>query len=111
MSPSVSTRVFIACGATDMRKGFGGLGAMVTGVLKQDPLSGHWFIFCNQRRTTLKVLYWDGSGFWVCAKRLERGRFSFPQEGKTTLTHGELSCLLSGIEIGEKNFKKWRRIY
>ncbi len=110
MSPSVSTKVFIACGATDMRKGFGGLQALVEGVLRQDSISGHWFIFCNERKTTLKILYWDGSGFWVCAKRLERGRFSFPQGGKESMTHGELGCLLSGIEINEKNFKKWRRI-
>lgn len=108
MNPSGSTKIYLACGATDMRKGFGGLQALVAGVLKRDALSGHWFIFCNGRKTTIKILYWDGSGFWVCAKRLERGTFSFPAAGVETMTHGELSCLLCGIEV--KKVKKWRRI-
>lgn len=108
MTPSVSTKVHVAVGATDMRKGFGGLHALVAGVLRGDPLSGHWFVFCNGRRTTLKILFWDGSGFWVCAKRLERGTFSFPQEGRTEITHGELACLVHGLEVNK--VKDWRRM-
>ena len=74
-----ATRVYLALGATDMRKGFEGLHGLVRQRLELDPLSGHLFLFCNRSRTRLKVLFWDGSGLWVCAKRLEKGRFSWPQ--------------------------------
>ena len=66
-------RVHVAPGATDMRKSFNGLVAATREVLGKDPLSGHLFAFCNRRRTLLKLLLWDGTGFWVFAKRLERG--------------------------------------
>jgi transposase len=69
-----ATRIYLAVGATDMRKGFDGLLGLVQQRLQADPLSGHLFLFCNRPRTRLKALYWDGSGLWVCAKRLERGR-------------------------------------
>ena len=68
----------MAVGATDMRKGFEGLYGLVRDRLQLEPLSGHLFIFCNKASNRLKVLFWDGSGLWVCAKRLERGRFSWP---------------------------------
>lgn len=73
-----ATRVYLAAGATDMRKGFDGLHALVRQQMAADPLSGHLFLFCNRPCTRLKVLFWDGSGLWVCAKRLEKGRFSWP---------------------------------
>jgi hypothetical protein len=63
-----ATRVYLALGATDMRKGFEGLHGLVRQRLELDPLSGHLFLFCNRSRTRLKVLFWDGSGLWVCAK-------------------------------------------
>jgi transposase len=68
-----ATRVYLAAGATDMRKGFEGLYGMARDRLVCDPLSGHVFVFANARRNRLKLLFWDGSGLWVCAKRLERG--------------------------------------
>jgi len=67
-----ATRVYLATGATDMRKGFEGLHGLARDVLGQDPLSGHVFLFANRARTRLKILFWDGSGHWVCSKRLER---------------------------------------
>ena len=74
----LATKVYVAVGATDMRKGFEGLHGLVRERLGVDPLSGHLFLFANARRTRLKVLVWDGSGLWVCAKRLEKGRFRWP---------------------------------
>ena len=110
IAPSAGAKVYLACGATDMRKGFGGLYGAVKTVLEQDPLSGQWFVFCNGRKTTLKVFYWDGSGFWVCAKRLSRGVYSWPAEGKTTMTMDEFYCLVAGIELSENSYKKWHRV-
>ena len=74
-----ATRIYLASGATDMRKGFEGLYGMARDRLQCDPLSGHVFLFANAQRNRLKLLFWDGSGLWVCAKRLEKGRFRWPQ--------------------------------
>jgi transposase len=112
-----ATRIFLAAGATDMRKGFDGLFALVQQHLSMDPLSGHLFLFCNRPRTRLKALYWDGSGLWVCAKRLERGRFCWPQEkergagpGRVSLSAEELTLLLGGIDLeGTRKRRWWRR--
>ena len=73
-----ATKIYIAVEGVDMRKGFDGLYGLVRDRLGQDPLSGHLFLFANRARTRLKVLVWDGSGLWVCAKRLEKGRFRWP---------------------------------
>ena len=67
-----ATRIFLATGSTDMRKSFEGLSDLVRSRLKGDPRSGHLFVFANRRKTRLKLLYFDGSGLWVCAKRMER---------------------------------------
>jgi transposase len=96
-----------------MRKGYDGLYALVASQLKEDPLSGHLFVFCNRSRTRLKVLYWDGTGLWICGKRLERGRFSWPgrgeSEAKARLTGAELAMLLGGIDLGQGRRKAWLR--
>ena len=76
-----ATRIYVAAGATDMRKGFEGLFGLVRDRLDCDPLSGHVFLFANAQRNRLKLLFWDGSGLWVCAKRLEKGRFRWPEIG------------------------------
>jgi transposase len=96
-----------------MRKGFEGLYGLVRDRLSCDPLSGHLFLFCNGQRNRLKVLVWDGSGLRVCAKRLEKGRFTWPKsgdaQGKVILTHEELSLLLGGIELDKTKHKQWYR--
>src|SRR5712671_7722548 len=79
LSVSPATRVFVALNPVDMRLSFNGLYAQVQSVLGQDPLTGHLFVFTNRLRNRLKILYFDGSGLWVCAKRLERGTFGWPK--------------------------------
>ena len=105
---SPATRIYLGRGATDMRMGFNGLYARVKQVLERDPMSGHPFVFCNRRRTRLKILFWDGSGLWVCAKRLERGRFAWPEKGE--ITSGELAMLVGGLELNRVREKKWHRV-
>jgi transposase len=109
-----ATKVYLALGATDMRKGFDGLYGLVRDRLSCEPTSGHLFLFCNARRNRLKILYWDTSGFWICAKRLERGRFSWPSvsseaETKVLLSHEELALLLGGIDLSRTRRKEWYR--
>lgn len=93
-------RVFLAMGPTDMRKGFDGLSVLAQETLKQDPFSGHLFVFRGKRGDLVKILYWDGQGFCLFAKRLEKGRFLWPitKEGSVTLTPAQLSMLLEGID-------------
>jgi transposase len=101
---SPAARVFVATAPVDLRASFNRLFALTESILKQDPLSGHWFVFTNQERNRLKILFWDGSGLWVCAKRLEKGRFSWPrgQEACASLRSEELVALLSGLEVKQK---------
>ena len=72
---SPHTKVFLAKQVTDMRKSFRGLIALTESILQQDPVSGHLFVFVNRRRDMLKILHWDGSGFWIWYRQLERGTF------------------------------------
>jgi transposase len=109
----LATKVYVAVGATDLRKGFEGLFGLVRDRLQVDPLSGHLFVFCNAGRTRLKVLYWDGSGLWVCAKRLEKGRFSWPmvgdESGKVRLSQEQFALLVGGIDLKQTRSKDWYR--
>ena len=95
-----NTRVWIAAGHTDMRKGFNGLAALVQTALADNPYSGHVFVFRGRRGDILKVLWYDGQGLLLLAKRLERGRFVWPQAdaGRVSLTPAQLSMLLEGID-------------
>ena len=106
---SAATRVFVATAPVDLRGSFNRLFALTQTVLQQDPLSGHWFVFTNRQRNRVKVLFWDGSGLWVCAKRLERGRFTWPEaeSASANLRSEELSALLSGLEVQAKT--NWYR--
>jgi transposase len=97
------TEIWIAAGVTDLRRGFDGLSALVQTKLEQQPFSGHVFVFRGRRGDLIKLLWWDGDGLCLFAKRLERGRFVWPQatEGTVALTRAQLSMLLEGID--------WRR--
>ena len=94
------TRIWLAAGVTDMRSGFNGLAAKVETALQADPFSGHVFVFRGKRGDLLKILWWSGDGLFLLAKRLERGRFLWPQasEGSVSLTAAQLSMLLEGID-------------
>lgn len=104
LSLSAATRVFVALAPVDLRQSFNGLYGAVREQLQQDPMSGHLFVFTNKGRDRVKVIFWDGSGLWVCAKRLEKGRFSWPKgEGLSASLRGEeLGALLSGLEVRRK---------
>ena len=95
-----STRVWLAAGKTDMRRGFDGLAAIAQTALVQDPFSGHVFVFRGKRGDIVKLLWWDGQGLCLFAKRLEKGRFVWPQadSGSVSLTPAQLSMLLEGID-------------
>ncbi len=99
----LNTRIWIAAGVTDMRRGFTGLSAQVQTALEQQPLSGHVFVFRGRRGDQIKMLWFDGDGLCLFQKRLERGRFIWPQAsgGSVSLTPAQLSMLLEGID--------WRR--
>lgn len=93
-------RIWLAAGGSDMRRGFDGLARQVQQVLGHDPFCGHLFVFRGKRGDLAKVLYWDGQGLCLFAKRLERGRFIWPQakDGVVSLTPAQLSMLLEGID-------------
>jgi len=103
LSIGASTRIFVAKGPTDMRKGFDGLQGVITGVLEQDPLSGHLFLFVNRRRDKLKILYWDGDGLAIWYRRLEQGTFQMPaiaEDRKSAeIRSDELTMLLRGVDL------------
>ena len=98
-----NTRVWIAAGVTDLRRGFTGLSALVQTKLEQSPFSGQVFVFRGRRGDLIKLLWFDGDGLCLFSKRLERGRFVWPQatSGTVSLTRAQLSMLLEGID--------WRR--
>jgi len=95
-------RVYLACGKTDMRKSINGLSAIVESNFKLDPFDDALFVFCNRNRDRVKILEWDGDGFWLYFKRLEKGHFRWPAVGDSatmTLTGEELSILLGGARV------------
>ena len=107
-----ATKIYIAVEGVDMRKGFEGLYGLVRDHLGEDPLSGHLFLFTNRSQTRLKVLVWDGSGLWVWAKRLEKGRFRWPAAEGTrsvTMRPEELALLVSGLDLKQTKQRDWYR--
>lgn len=120
LTPPVSMRIFLAAGATDLRKSFGGLSAAVESVLARQVLSGEVFLFCNRRRDRVKAIYWDGSGLWVASKRLEAGTFAWPALAtnatnasggapRVELRAEELAALLGGLDLSETTTRRWYR--
>ena len=98
------TKIWLAAGVTDLRRGFDGLSGQVQNVLHEQPFSGHVFVFRGRRGDIIKLLWWDGDGLCLFAKRLERGRFIWPkaESGVVQLSRAQLSMLLEGID--------WRRV-
>jgi transposase len=112
LSFSGSLKVFVALEPCDLRKGFNGLYATVTGRLGEDPKGGALFVFCNRRRTRLKILCWDGTGLWLLTKRLEEGTFSWPKDvepGRTkfALTPQALALLTDGVDLRGAKMRPW----
>jgi transposase len=105
-------RVLVAIKPVDLRRGFNGLYALVQNRLGADPLSGQLFAFTNRQRNRLKILYWDGSGLWVCAKRLEKGTFGWPKatsapSASITLRAEQWMGLVHGMKL--KSRRGWYR--
>ena len=97
-----NTKVYLATGATDMRKAINGLMVLVQDVLEADPFSSHLFVFCNRLRDKIKILYWHTNGFWLFYRRLEKQRFWWPGAGENAaieISTRELSWLLEGLDI------------
>ena len=95
-------RIYLACGKTDMRKSINGLCAIVEGSFKLDLFGESLFVFCNRNRDRIKILEWDGDGFWLYFKRLEKGHFRWPKQGEeatVNLSGEELNILLGGARV------------
>jgi transposase len=103
IAPPGNRQIWIAAGVTDLRRGFAGLSALVQTKLEKSPMSGQVFIFRGRRGDLVKLIWFDGDGLCLFCKRLERGKFVWPQatEGVVSLTRAQLSMLLEGID--------WRR--
>jgi transposase len=107
-------KVYLCTAPADMRRGFDGLSAMAQSLLKQDPLSGHLFVFRNRNRDKLKILYWDQDGLAIWYKRLEQGTFQFPTDGRAKeevaagveISNSDLSLLLGGIDLRSARRRK-----
>jgi len=109
LSETGSGRVYLACGATDMRKSIDGLAALVEYSFDLDLFSDAWFVFCNRGRDKLKLLRWDHNGFWLYYRRLEKGRFDWPSgsAGDTmAVSRRELGWLLDGLTLEQRQAHK-----
>jgi len=107
-----SLKVLVALEPCDMRKGLNGLYALATERLQEDPRQGSLFVFTNRRRTRLKILFWDGTGLWLCLKRLEQGTFSWPKSveasaTKLRLNPEALALLTDGVELRGARLRPW----
>ena len=101
--------IYLCCGVTDMRKSINGLMVLVQNSFALDPFADAMFVFCNRKRDRIKILEWDGDGFWLYFKRLERGRFRWPSEGEDNtmrLTNEELACLIGSARLEKKLLRK-----
>lgn len=113
LSFAPSLKVYLAPGTTDMRRSFDSLSAMARTVMEKDPWSGHLFVFCGRRRHIMKVLYSDGTGLCLIAKRLAKGTFAWPEaradQRSVELTTTELAALLGGLDLRRSSWKGWRQ--
>ena len=105
-------KVYLAVEPADMRKGFGGLYALASEKMREDPRQGALFVFTNHRHNRLKILYWDSTGLWILSKRLEKGTFSWPAGtqdpgGKLKLKAEALSLLTDGVDLRGASMRPW----
>jgi transposase len=112
LSPAV--RIYVALGPTNLRQSFNGLSLAAAQIIGEEPTSGHLFFFCNRRRTQLRILWWDGTGYCIYAKRLARGTFEVPP-AREDATHVEidaetLQMLLGGIDLGSARRRRRFRL-
>ncbi len=106
LSGHIPNRVYLARGHTDMRKSIDGLAAIVSFTFKLDPFSDSLFVFCNRGRNKIKILYWDTAGFWLYYRRLERGRFRWPEESDAetiSISRRQLDWLLAGLNLEQRH--------
>jgi transposase len=101
---SAPAHVYLACGATDMRKSIDGLAAIVEHSFRLDPFSSCYFVFCNRDRDKLKILFWENNGFWLYYRRLEKGRFAWPRAtgespAPLCVDRRQLGWLLDGLSL------------
>lgn len=106
-----ATRIYVATEPADMRAGFNRLEGLIRERLACDPTTGHIFLFTNRRRNRLKLVYFDGAGLWVCARRMEGGRLHWPEAsgGKVQLTREQFALLIGGIDLAQTKLRKWYR--
>lgn len=100
-----ASKVYLACGSTDMRKSIDGLAAIVQQSFTLDPFSSSMFVFCNKNRDKIKILQWEHNGFWLYYKRLEKGKFQWPMDDKSctlTISPRELNWLLDGLSLEQR---------
>ena len=104
-----TTRVFVCTRPTDLRKGFDGLSALTVELVKQNPLSGHYFVFRNRSGDKLKILYWGGGGYCLWYMRLEKGTFELPQSGEVSMeiSSVELNMLIGGVALNSARRKRF----
>lgn len=109
LSLLATTRVFVCTHPTDMRKGFDGLSAMTLEVVKQNPQSGHLFVFRNKSGDKLKILFWEGDGLAIWYKRLEKGTFELPRGGEAgvEISSTELNMLIYGVALDSVRRKRF----
>ena len=112
LSFSGALKVYLSLEPADMRKSFTGLSGLVQEHLNGNPYDGALYLFTNKRRNRLKILFWDGSGLWVATKRLEEGRFSWPQasrsgQQKLSLSPEALALLTDGVDLKAGSLKPW----
>lgn len=101
LSLPASVKIFLYVPPADMRRGYDGLAQLAREQVRQDPLSGHLFVFRNRRGDRIKILYWDRDGYALWQKRLEAGTFRFPvaDAGSVTVSAAELAMILEGIDL------------
>ncbi len=112
LSPMRGTRIFVCAQPCDMRLGFNGLVTLASNLLNADPYSGALFLFTNKRRNRLKILYFDGQGLWVLARRLEKGTFRWPEcisddPPRIELSHQHFHMLMGGVDFKDTRKRGW----